>query len=368
MASHLSRKEFLRKAGMAIGASIVLPNAGFPSVIIPKQKEKLGIALVGLGYYSSGLLAPALQQTKHCELKGIVTGTPAKIPRWQSMFGIEDKNVYNYENMHQIANNEDIDVLYIVTPSGLHAKYAIKAAEAGKNVWCEKPMETTVERCQQIINTAVNNKVQLTIGYRMQHEPNTQTLIKYSTDKPFGKIRELTADAGFRANHAPDNWRANAEFGGGAVFDMGVYCINAARYCTGEEPVSVTARQLNTRTNIYRDVDEEMHFELKFPSGIVATCRTSFARGLNDLEVTCEKGWYKLSPFQSYGGVQGMTSTGTKLPPDPSNQQARQMDNDSIAIMKNKTPVVPGEEGLKDIHIVEGIFESSRKEGARVQL
>ncbi len=368
MASNISRKDFLRKTGIALGASALLPRAGFPSIIIPKKKDRLGVVLVGLGYYSSGLLAPGLQQTKHCELKGIVTGTPAKIPRWQNMFGIKDKNVYNYDNMHEIANNDDIDVLYIVTPSGLHGKYAIKAAEVGKNVWCEKPMETTVERCQQIINAASRNKVQLTIGYRMQHEPNTQTLIKYSSDKPFGKIREVTAEAGFRANHSLDNWRANSEFGGGAVFDMGVYCINAARYTTGEEPVSVTARQINTRTNIYKDVDEEMHFELQFPSGALASCKTSFARGMNELEVTCDKGWYRLNPFQSYGGVQGVTSNGTKLAPDPNHQQARQMDNDALSIKESTNPIVPGEEGMADIHIVEGIFESAKKGGIRVQL
>lgn len=368
MSSHISRKDFLRKAGIALGASAIVPKFGFPAVIIPAKKEKLGVALVGLGYYSSGLLAPGLQQTKHCELKGIVTGTPSKIPRWQSMFGIEDKNVYNYDTMHEITNNDDIDVLYIVTPSGLHGKYAIRAAEAGKHVWCEKPMETAVEQCQEIITSAANNKVQLTIGYRMQHEPNTQTLIKYGIDKPFGKIKELTADAGFRANHNADNWRANSELGGGALFDMGVYCINAARYCTGEEPVSVTARQVNTRTNIYKDVDEEMHFELKFPSGAVAVCKTSFARGMNELEVSCDKGWYKLNPFQSYGGVQGSTSAGTKLPPDPMHQQARQMDNDALAIKNSSTPIVPGEEGLKDIHVVEGIFKSSKQGSKRIQL
>lgn len=367
MASSINRKDFLRKTGIALGAAI-LPKSGFSNILLPKKKDKIGVALVGLGYYSSGLLAPGLQQTKYCELKGIVTGTPSKIPRWQRMYGIEDKNVYNYENMHEIADNDEIDVLYIVTPSGLHGKYAIKAAEAGKHVWCEKPMETTVERCQQIINAADKNKVQLTIGYRMQHEPNTQTVINYASEKPFGNIRDLTADAGFRANHSSDNWRANAEFGGGALFDMGVYCINAARYCTGEEPNAVTARQVNTRTAIYKDVDEEMHFELMFPSGAIASCKTSFARGMNELEVNCDNGWYKLSPFQSYGGVQGSTSNGIRLSPDPNHQQARQMDNDASAIINSTTPIVPGEEGLKDIHVVEAIFESSRQGGKKVQL
>ena len=137
---------------MGVGAAGILTgSSAFANIIIPKRKEKLGVALVGLGYYSRDLLAPALQLTQHCELKGIVTGSPDKVPQWQKRYGIADKHVYNYENMNRIADNPDIDVIYIVLPTGLHAKYAVKAANTGKHVWCEKPMARTAEECQQWI-------------------------------------------------------------------------------------------------------------------------------------------------------------------------------------------------------------------------
>jgi len=124
----------------------------FPGCINFNQKKKLGVALVGLGYYSTDLLAPALQQTSYCELRGIVTGSPEKIPVWKQRYGIKDSNIYNYQNMHQIADNDEIDVIYIVLPTGLHAEYAIKAANTGKHVWCEKPMARTAKECQEIID------------------------------------------------------------------------------------------------------------------------------------------------------------------------------------------------------------------------
>lgn len=146
-----SRRSFIKTAG-AVSLVLSAAPAVFSSIIIPRNKNKLGVALVGLGYYSTDLLAPALQLTQYCELKGIVTGSPWKIPVWQKKYNIEDKNVYNYENMHQIANNPDIDVIYIVLPTGLHSKYSIVAANAGKHVWCEKPMARTAAECEAIID------------------------------------------------------------------------------------------------------------------------------------------------------------------------------------------------------------------------
>jgi glucose-fructose oxidoreductase len=342
---------------------------GFPSIIVPKRNEKLGVALVGLGSYSTGRLAPGLQKTEHCELRGIVTGSPEKIPVWQERHGIPDQNVYNYETLPDIANNDDIDVVYIVTPTGVHARDAIKAAEAGKHVWCEKPMAMDEEECQAVIDAANKNGVQLTIGYRMQHEPNTQTIIRYGREETYGAVTAVQTGAGYNGAHPdPDNWRRIAHLGGGALYDMGVYPINAARYATGMEPIAVRGRQWSEREQMYSEVDEFTEFELEFPNGVIAKGETSFGKSVNYLDVECTEGWYRLRPFQSYSGVQGETSDGTKLPPDPHHQQARQMDDDARAIKENKAPIVPGEDGLADIRIVNAIMESSRKDGARVAL
>ena len=243
------RRTFIKAIGMTAGATLLVP-ATWANINVPESSDKLGVALVGLGYYSTDLLAPALQQTSYCKLTGIVTGSPEKIPVWQKRYGIEDKNVYNYENMSQIADNKDIDVIYIVLPTGLHSRYGVIAANTGKHVWCEKPMARTVAECQALIDACRKNRVKLSIGYRMQHEPNTQTLIRYAKTKPFGQIIKVKAEAGYYDGRS-DHWKQNKALGGGAMYDMGVYPLNAARYVTGEEPIAVVARHETKRPEIY---------------------------------------------------------------------------------------------------------------------
>jgi len=360
------RRSFLRKMGIG-AAGVLAGSSAFANIIIPKRKDKLGVALVGLGYYSRDLLAPALQLTQHCELKGIVTGSPDKVSQWQKRYGITDKNIYNYDNMNRIAGNPDIDVIYIVLPTGLHAKYAVKAANTGKHVWCEKPMARTAEECQQIIDACKKNKVKLSIGYRMQHEPNTQTVIRFGREKTYGKLKSIRAEAGYydgRTTH----WKQNKALGGGAMYDMGVYPLNAIRYASGEEPIAVVKASHETnRPKVYTEVDETTLFTLEFPSGLVANGKTSFGMNMNELRVECEKGWYELRPFQAYNGVRGRTSDGKELNQRIPNQQAKQMDEDAMAIKENTAVMVPGEEGLRDIRIVEAIYQSA-KEGKRIAL
>ena len=357
-----SRRTFIKKSGIFLGATL-LP---FPGRIVFSSQKKLGVALVGLGYYSTDLLAPALEQTDYCELSGIVTGSPEKIPVWQRKYGIRDSNIYNYENMHEIANNDDIDVIYIVLPTGLHAKYAIKAANTGKHVWCEKPMAKTAEECQQIIDACNKNKVKLSIGYRMQHEKNTQTIMRWAETKPYGNIKNVISEAGYNGNTITP-WKLVKEMGGGAIYDMGVYSINAARYSTGLEPIAVTANQSTNRPEIFTEVDETTSFKMEFPGGIMVDGKTSFGENLNNLDITARDGWYYLRPMQAYSGVRGETSDGKILRAMEKNQQAVQMDDDALAIINDKPVLVPGENGLKDIHIVEKINEAAAK-STRVQI
>ena len=365
---YYNRRRFLSKLGkttgtIALGASLA-PNI-LQACSTPNQSP-LGVALVGLGYYSTDLLAPALQQTKHCKLTGIVTGSPWKIPIWQEKYGIKDRNVYNYQNLHEVANNPEIDIIYIVLPNSMHRDYSVIAAEAGKHVWCEKPMALNVKECQDIIDACNKNKVQLTIGYRMQHEPNTQTIIQYATEKPYGKILNINAEAGYY-NSSTDHWKLRKEMGGGAMYDMGVYPLNAARYVTGEEPIAVTASHSTDRPDIYTEVDETTRFTLEFPSGATADCLTTFGGSMNALHVDCKSGWYELKPFQSYSGIKGRTSDGKQLDARIPNQQAKQMDDDALAIINKANPIVPGEEGLLDIKVVEAIFKSAQT-GERVMI
>ena len=161
-----TRRTFIKNTLGGLAAVAVATNE-FPFVVVPKQKKKLGVALVGLGYYSTDLLAPALQLTEYCFLTGIVTGSPEKASRWQQQYNIPEKNIYNYKSFDSIANNPAIDVIYIVLPPSMHAEYVIKAANAGKHVWCEKPMAVSTAECKSMIDACSKNKVKLSIGYRI---------------------------------------------------------------------------------------------------------------------------------------------------------------------------------------------------------
>ena len=360
-----TRRKFIAQTVAGV-AGLTFAQSAFSGILLPQKKEKLGVALVGLGYYSKDLLAPALQLTQKCYLAGIVTGTPAKAEAWKQQYNLKDKNIYNYNTFDSIANNPEIDVIYIVLPPSMHAEYVIRAAKAGKHAWCEKPMAMTVTECQQMIDACKSNKVKLSIGYRMQHEPNTQQIIKFRKDLVYGKVIKAEAAAGYFDNRT-NHWKQTKSLGGGSMYDMGVYPLNAARYSVGLEPTAVFAKASTTRPEIYKEVDETMNFELDFPGGATAKCETSFGKGMNSLTITCDKGWYKLSPFQAYNGINGETSDGKKLNAPIQNQQAKQMDDDATAILNNTAVMVPGEEGLKDIRVVEAVYRSV-KEGKKVTI
>ena len=360
-----NRRKFIGQSLVGL-SGLALSSHAFANIIVPRQKDKLGVALVGLGYYSRDLLAPALQLTQNCYLAGIVTGTPSKIPEWQQKYKIKDKNVYNYDNYDQLANNPDIDVIYVVLPPSMHAEYSIRAANAGKHVWCEKPMAMSEAECQSMIDAANKNKVKLSIGYRMQHEPNTIQIMRFQKDQTYGKVQKVTVAAGYREGRT-DHWKQIKAMGGGVMYDMGVYPLNAARYATGLEPIAVTAKASTTRPEIYHEVEETIVFDLEFPGGATAACEASFGRGMNAMQVDCSNGWYKMGPFSAYSGIDGVTSDGIKLNKPINNEQAKQMDDDAMAIMKKQAVMVPGEEGLKDIRVVEAIYRSA-KDGGRVSI
>jgi glucose-fructose oxidoreductase len=364
-----------RRLVSALGAAGVLATmpAWAGATANKKRDRPLGVALIGLGGYSRDLLAPALQMTRHCRLAGIVTGTPAKAEEWQRRYAIPDRNVYDYEGFDRIADNPDIDVVYIVLPNHLHKPFTVRAAAAGKHVWCEKPMAMDAAEGQAMIDACRQHRVQLTIGYRLQHEPNTRAWSELAKTRPFGRLLRVKADAGFNGfrNDPGDAWRLDPARGGGAMYDMGVYSLNAARYTTAREPLAVTARQEILRPEIFRGVDETMRFQLEFPEGVVADCVTSFGMNLNTLRAECEDGWYQLSPFQTYDGIRGEASDGRRfdatLGPRPA-MQALQMDQDALAIIEDRPPRVPGEEGLRDMRVLDAIFASARADGKRVEI
>lgn len=357
--SSVTRRHFIRMTG----AGLLVAHSPFSLALGgPQSRKKLGVALLGLGNYSANLLAPALQHTEHCELRGIITGTESKISKWQRKYGIQDSNVYTYDTMDEIANNKDIDVIYVVTPTGTHKDFAVKAANTGKHVWCEKPMAMDSDECQAIIDACNKNGVTLSIGYRMQHEPNTRTFHHYLESMPYGKFKKVSSFAGYAGQgRDASNWRMQQHMGGGALYDMGVYAINSARFLTGKEPLSVTGSHPPQRfPNKFTQVDETTMFTMDFGHGLMADCGTSVVTEFNHFKAECEQGWYQLKPMQSYNGVTGTTSDGEKFEPIKGMQQTLQMDNDALAILTDRQPLVTGSEGLADIRIVNAIFRAAQ--------
>lgn len=362
-----SRRKLIKSLALGSGVLYFSPNSLLAAT--RPAKDKLGIALVGLGYYSTDLLAPALQQTRNCYLAGIVTGTPAKAEAWKQKYTIPDKNIYNYSNFDSIANNPDIDVIYIVLPPSMHKEYVIRAAKAGKHVWCEKPMAITAKECQEMIDACNKNKQKLAIGYRLQHEPNTQEYRRIINNKLLGKVQKLANCAAYRDNRT-NHWKQTKALGGGVLYDMGVYAIQGARLGTGMEPIAVLSAQTSTtRPEIYKDgLDETTVAKLLFPNDVIADIKTSFGENNNFMDITCEQGEIKLRPYSEYSGAKGSSPLGIiNFPYQVPYQQAKQMDDDAMSIMQNKPMQVPGEEGLRDIRIVEAIYRSAAS-GSRVNI
>ncbi|MFW6203172.1 MAG: Gfo/Idh/MocA family protein, partial [Marinilabilia sp.] len=323
-----------------------------------KNNKIPGIALVGLGGYASGQLAPALQETKHCRLTGIVTGTPAKEGQWMEKYNIPGKNVYNYDNFDSIADNDDIDIIYIVLPNSMHAEYSIRAAKAGKHVICEKPMTTTVEDAKAIIKACNDNNVKLSLGYRLHFEPHNLRAMELGQEEKMGKVLDTDAEFSFVLNSK--SWRLDKEMaGGGPLVDIGIYTIQGACYTKGQWPVEVEARYGEvTKPDLFDSVEQSISFTLKYPDGTTSTHNTSYADKVNYLKTTGENGWWEISPAYSYSNISGETSEGQMNFPNV-NQQARQMDAFALSLINDTPILVTGDMGLRDMIIMEAIYKAA---------
>jgi predicted dehydrogenase len=369
-----SRREFMRTLSLGLGATLVGASAigqplswleeisyGPATLEALQSGKQLGVALVGLGKYSTGQLAPALQETKLCKLAGIVTGTPTKALQWKQQYNIPEKNIYDYKTFDRIADNPDIDIIYIVLPVGMHAEYVERAARAGKHVICEKPMATSAEDCRRMIAAMQKAGKKFSIGYRLHFEPHHQEMMRLGQKQAYGPITKLISDNGFRFNNDTP-WRVNKKLaGGGPLMDMGIYCVQGVIYTKGQLPISVTAKLAPNPDpkGLFKEVEAGINWQMHFADGAVADCRTSYAENLNSsLRAEASKGWMELQPAFGYGGLDGRTSQGPmNLPNVP--QQARQMDDFADCVLNNKPTRVPGEMGLRDIQILQAIYRAA---------
>ncbi|TDW48926.1 putative dehydrogenase [Flavobacterium sp. 270] len=373
----ISRRSFVNKFGVGLGASVVMTT--LPSFLTasenpqkPYTGKKINIALCGLGNYA-GMLAEGIKASQYCNLAGIVTGTPAKAEKWKAQYNIPEKNIYNYQNFDEIKNNPNIDLVYVVMPNGLHKEFVIRSAKAGKHAITEKPMAISVKDCQEMIDACNANNVQLAIGYRLHYEPTHLEIKRLGQEKVFGKVRFIEASLGYKTYDTLDTktivdkndrneWRLNKKLsGGGPLMDLGIYCIQASRYVLGEEPTAVTAQfgHINDK-NRFSETEESISWQMEFPSGATANCNTSCGFNIDRFYASADEGFFELSPALSYGPFEGKTSA-KELKFPVINQQQTQLDEICKVLLDNKKLPnhITGEEGLKDIKIINAIYKAA---------
>jgi glucose-fructose oxidoreductase len=364
--SPVSRRRFI--AQLSAGTALALVPRSVHALDRPSPGKKFGVALVGLGSYSTYQLGPALRQTEHCRLTGVVTGDRAKGLKWARDYGFSEKNIFSYDTMAQLAGNPDIDIVYVVTPNGLHAEHSIAAAKAGKHVICEKPMANTVAECDAIIAACRAAGVQLMIGYRLHFEPHHLEFARIGREQEFGPMMRMKGGNGFRLDR--QNWRLNARLaGGGPQMDMGVYVVQAVCMAKGElAPVAATARfGPVTRPKLYSEVEESVSWTLEYADGATADGQASYAENLSWFRAEGPRGWVQIERFD-YSGQKLTTSKGSRQF-KPVNHQAAQMDGMAECLLTGRPSPVPGEMGRRDLAINEAIYaaaRSGRRESVKV--
>jgi predicted dehydrogenase len=368
-----SRRDFLQKI-TATAFTIPLvsglsPQSFAKSFGSEKNDKVLRVAIMGLGSYANRV-ADAMKDCKRAKITGVISGTPSKIKDWQGRFGIPDKNCYNYENFDAIKNNPDIDAVYIITPNALHHPQCLRVAAAGKHVICEKPMSINAKEGREMVEACKKAGVHLLIGYRMHFEANTKEIVRMRRDGELGKIMYFQGLSGFIIGD-PTQWRLNRELaGGGAMMDIGIYAINGSRYMIGEDPIWVTAQETKTDPVKFKEgVDETIQFQMGYPGGAVASCLSTYSMNfLDKFFLNGKNGFAEMQPSTGYGPIKSWTHKG-RLDLPHVTHQTTQMDEMAGIILDGNVPMIPvdGEEGWKDMVIIDAIFKAV-KTGGKVEI
>ena len=360
----ISRRKFVAQVSSAAALALA-PKIG--RGLDRPAGRKLGVALVGLGYYSTHELAPALRLTHDCELAGVVTGDREKGVKWSQEYGFPEASVYSYDTMARMADNPAIDIVYVVTPNGLHAEHCIAAAKAGKHVICEKPMANTVAECDSIIAACHSAGVRLSIGYRLHYDPLHEELRRLARTKEFGRFMQMKGNFSFKMDR--EQWRARKKLaGGGPLMDLGVYVIQESCMAANAMPVAVTARELpKKRPEFFLDVEESLEWTMEFPAGERSECYTSYNDTGDNFRAEAKDGWYEVGPAFGYRNLKAATSQGPVTATPPASQQALQMDAFAHCVLSGRPSIVPAEMGRRDVVIIEAIYAAAAS-GKRVEI
>lgn len=368
-----TRRSFLT-AALALGVPALVGLSSRRMLASDHRADgRLGVVLVGLGGFSSASIAPELVSAKNVYLAGVVTGDPqGKGRKFATEYGFPEKNILTYDQMSRLADIADIDIAHIVTPNGLHAAHAIQAAQAGKHVMCEKPMATSAAECREMIDAARKSGVYLGVNYRLHFEPHHQEMMRLATERVYGSLKSIDTEFSWRRGQRKP-WLSDKKLaGGGAMFDTGVYCIQAGCYMTGATPLAVTAVPATTAENYPPGIEESMSVVLEYPDGVVVFGRCTYQYSRQHFVANADKG-----SFACVGTPFGQSVNGRPAPreidlPDhkkfkrPGTLQLAELHDQFAAAIRAKRPFAcPGEMGLRDIQILEAVYESVAQGCAR---
>ncbi|MCB0687214.1 MAG: Gfo/Idh/MocA family oxidoreductase [Saprospiraceae bacterium] len=353
----IKRRDFIRQSALGTGAMLT------SHLFNNKKDSAMGIALVGLGNYSTNQLGPALQYTQNCELKGVVTGDFQKGKAWSEKYGFPVKNIYNYENFDDLEHNDEIEIIYIVLPNFMHHEFTIRALRAGKHVICEKPMAITAIDAQEMVDEAEKQARYLQVGYRLYFEPHHLAVQQRIRENGLENLRLMEASLGFDMAR-PGLWRIDKDKGGGgAIIDLGLYAIQAARRSKNALPVKVRSHGQTIRKDLFKGIYENMYWQLEFPDGTVCNSSTSYSTYIDRFYASQKSLWCELNPSFNATGAKAMTNDGPLevdgvLP----YQQIAQMDEFVMAIRQGRPSIARGQEGVIDVKIVQAIIKSAQEE------
>jgi predicted dehydrogenase len=327
-----------------------------------KPKKKVRYAVVGLGYIAQIAVLPAFKNARrNSELTALVSGDKEKLKRLGEKYHVEKR--YLYSEFEDCLKRGEVDAVYIATPNSYHRNIMETAAKFGVHVLCEKPMAVTAEDCLLMIAQAERNNVQLMIAYRLHFEAANLEAIKLAQSKRIGDLKLFNSVFTMQVKD-PSNIRLDeVEKGGGPLYDIGIYCINAARYLFKAEPIEVYAMTNSSKDSRFKRIDESVSCSLKFPDGKLATFSISFgAFGSADFDLIGTRGRIRLEKAYEYSTTMALKiyedrKVITKKYPKR-DQFAPELLYFSDCIQKKKKPEPSGEEGLADIKIIEALLLS----------
>jgi len=328
-----------------------------------KSDKAVRYAVVGLGYISQIAVLPAFQHAKkNSELVALVSGDSEKLTKLGKKYKV--KHLFGYDEYDQLLASGLIDAVYIALPNDMHCDYTLRAAEKGIHVLCEKPMAVNEAECHTMIHACESNDVKLMIAYRLHFEEANLKAVETVQSKKIGDAKVFNSV--FSMQVQDDNIRIKAEHGGGPLYDIGIYCINAARYVFQDEPFEVLASATKSDDPRFEEVEESISAIMRFPEGRIASFTASFgAADVSSYQIVGTKGDLLVSPAYEYAGklehrlTKNGKTTHKKFP--QRDQFAPELTHFSDCIINNKQPVSSGEQGLADIRIIEACYISLMK-------